>query len=63
MYREIADATYYGQMKDHRYEKLQFKEGLVWTNYEYHELLKYLLCWNNNEITIERRVKEEYRVV
>ena len=44
MYEEIADAIYYGQMKDHKYEKLQFKEGLVWTNYEYHELLSYLLC-------------------
>ena len=42
MYEEIVDACYYGQMKDHRMEKLQFKIGLMWTSYEYHELLSYL---------------------
>ena len=42
MYEEIVDACYYGQMKDHRREKLLFKSGVIWTNYEYHELLDYL---------------------
>ena len=42
MYKEIRDACYYGQMKDGKYEKMAVKEGPVWSNYEYKELLEYL---------------------
>ena len=40
MYQEMRDACYYGQMKDYNYEKLVMND-IVWTNYEYHELLNY----------------------
>lgn len=42
MLEEIGDACYYGQMKDYNYERMSFEIGLIWTNYEYHELLAYL---------------------
>ena len=41
MYTQILEACYYGQMKDYHEEELL--SGPYWTNYEYHELMYYLM--------------------